>query len=72
MRSVVKKWGKSASVRIPRAVMQAAGFRIGQRVEVKAEADRIVVEIVQPVEYELAELVKGITRENVHAAVEFF
>jgi len=71
MRTVVKKWGNSASVRIPAAIMQAAHLDLDEAVEVREESGRIVIEPVQRKEYDLAELVKGITRENLHDEVDF-
>ncbi len=67
MRAVVKKWGNSASVRIPKPVMQAARLRLDEAVDIREESGRIVIESIQRKEYELAELVKGITRNNLHA-----
>src|SRR5256884_4892660 len=64
MRTVVRKWGNSASVRIPAAVMQAAHLDLDEAVDVREESGRIVIEPAQRKEYDLAELVKGITREN--------
>jgi antitoxin MazE len=71
MRTVVKKWGNSASVRIPAAVMQAAHLDLDDAVDVREESGRIVIEPAQRKEYDLAELVKGITRENLHDEVDF-
>ena len=63
MRTVVKKWGNSASVRIPAAVMQAAHLDLDEAVDVREESGRIVIEPAQRKEYDLAELVKQITVE---------
>jgi antitoxin MazE len=71
MRAVVKKWGNSASVRIPAAVMEAANLHLDEPVDVREESGRVVIEPVQRKEYDLAELVKRITRANVHKEVDF-
>jgi antitoxin MazE len=71
MRAVVKKWGNSASVRIPLAVLQATHLDLDDPVDVREESGRIVIEPVRRKEYDLAELVKGISRENLHAEVAF-
>ena len=71
MRTVVKKWGNSASVRIPVAVMQAAHLDIDAAVDVREESGRIVIEPAQRKEYDLAQLVKGINRKNLHCEVDF-
>ena len=71
MKTVVKKWGNSASVRIPRPVMRAARLEIDEAVDVREESGRIVIEPVRRKEYGLAELLKGITRENLHEEADF-
>jgi len=71
MRTVVKKWGNSASVRIPAAVMQAAHLDLDEAVDVREESGRIVIEPAQRKEYDLAELVKQITVENLRDEADF-
>lgn len=71
MRAVIKKWGNSASVRIPVAVLQAAHLDLDEPVDVREESGRIIIEPLRRKEYNLTELVKGITRENLHAQVAF-
>ena len=71
MRTVIKKWGNSASVRIPAAVMQAAHLNLDEAVDVREESGRIVIEPAQRKEYDLAELVKQITGENLHDEADF-
>jgi antitoxin MazE len=67
---VVKKWGNSASVRIPAAVMEAARLHLDQAVDVREEAGRIVIEPIREEMYELAALVAGITDENRHSVID--
>ncbi len=71
MRVIVKKWGNSASVRIPASVMAAAHLSLDQSVEVREEEGRIIIEPVQPDRYDLASLVDAITDDNRHEATEF-
>jgi antitoxin MazE len=71
MRTVVKKWGNSTSVRIPAAVMQAAHLELDEAVDVPEESGRIIIEPAQRKEYDLAELVKQITVENLHDEADF-
>jgi antitoxin MazE len=71
MRAVVKKWGNSASVRIPASVMAAAGLRLDQAVEVREDKGRVVIEPIAHEEYDLADLLAGITPENIHDEVDF-
>jgi antitoxin MazE len=71
MKSVVKKWGNSAALRIPAPVMRAAHLELDEPVDVREESGRIVIEAVRRKHYDLAVLLKGITRANLHEAVDF-
>ena len=67
----VKKWGNSAAVRIPSAVMEATHLELEEVVDVREEGGRIVIEPVRQKAYELRDLLKGITPKNQHQAVDF-
>lgn len=69
MQVTIKKWGNSHSVRIPAAVMKAARLEVDAKVSVREEGGRIIIEPVQ--ELSLADLVAGITPDNLHGAVDF-
>ena len=71
MKTEIKKWGNSASVRIPAAIMQAAHLELDETVDVREESGRVVIEPTQRKEYDLAELVKRITSGNLHEEVDF-
>ncbi|MCP1244094.1 AbrB/MazE/SpoVT family DNA-binding domain-containing protein [Acetobacter lambici] len=71
MQVLVKKWGNSASIRIPSSVMNAVGLRLDQAVDVREEAGRIIIEPVVATECDLAELLAGITPDNMHHEVDF-
>ncbi len=71
MKSVVKKWGNSAAVRIPAAVMEAIPLELAESVDVREEAGRIVIEPVRQKAYDINALIKGITSKNLHEAVDF-
>jgi antitoxin MazE len=70
VRVTVKKWGNSASVRIPAAVMDAAKLRLDQAVDVREDRGRIIIEPVRPAPFDIDTLIAGITDENRHAEVE--
>ena len=70
-RAIVKKWGNSASVRIPAAVLKAVHLEVEDTVELREESGRIVIEPLSRKEYKLADLVKRITAGNQHEDVDF-
>jgi antitoxin MazE len=71
MRVVVKKWGNSASVRIPASVMTAAALSLDQAVDVREEAGRIIIEPIRDQAFDIDDLVAGITDHNRHEAIDF-
>lgn len=71
MRATVRKWGNSASVRIPASVMKAANLDLDMAVDVREEDGRIVIEAIKAPDATLDELIDGINTNNVHASVDF-
>lgn len=71
MSILVKKWGNSASVRIPAAIMEAARLNLDDAVNVREEGGRIIIEPVRPSEYALAELLANIRTDNLHTETDF-
>lgn len=70
LQGVVKKWGNSAAVRIPAAVLEAAQVHLNQPVDVREEGGRIVIEPLRPARYDIDALIAGITDENRHDPVD--
>jgi len=71
MKASVKKWGNSAAVRIPAAVLEATHVQIDEEVDIREEAGRIVIEPVREKKYKLGDLLKGITKDNIHQEIDF-
>lgn len=67
---LIKKWGNSAAVRIPAAVLADAGIALDQPVEIREERGRIVIEPSRKRSFMLNDLVKGIRPGNLHEAIE--
>jgi len=70
MEVIVKKWGNSAAVRIPAAVMTAANVALDQSVEVREEQGRIVIDPVRSKSFKLDDLLGGITAKNLHQPID--
>ena len=71
MRVLIKKWGNSASVRIPASVMAAASLSLDQAVEVREEDGRVVIEPLQTPKYDLDQLLSGMAEDNFPEDVDF-
>ncbi len=67
----VKKWGNSASVRIPATVMAAAALSIDQAVDVREEGGRIIIEPVKAPIFDLDQLLDQMTPETFHEDTDF-
>lgn len=70
MRVVVKKWGNSASVRIPAAVMQAARIALDTPVDVREENGRIIIEPERDPEFDLDDLISEMSEDNRHGEID--
>ena len=71
MRVVIRKWGNSASVRIPVGIMAASRLELDHVVDIREEGGRIVIEPMRAQKYDLKSLLAAITPENLHTEVEF-
>ena len=71
MRATIRKWGNSAAVRLPSAIMQAAQLDLDAPVDVREEDGCIIIAPVREPELALADLLAGITDDNVHGAADF-
>jgi len=71
MQVLIKKWGNSASVRIPATVMAAASISVDQAVDVREENGRIIIEPIRAPSYDLASLLDAMTPETFPDDVDF-
>jgi len=71
MRVQVKKWGNSASVRIPASVMAAAALRVDQEVDVREDNGRVVIEPVTAPSYDLDTLLAAMSADTFPDEVDF-
>ena len=70
MQATISRWGNSLGLRIPKDMATALGLADGARVELQAEADRIVISIARP-HYRLEDLLAGMTPEAMHDAFDW-
>lgn len=71
MRLQVKKWGNSASVRIPASIMAAAALHIDQLVDIREDKGRILIEPVSTPVYDLDALLAQMTPDNFPDDIDF-
>jgi antitoxin MazE len=68
MRSVVRRWGNSLGVRIPRALAEGR-LEEGTEVDISTAGGAILIEPVGP-SYSLEQLLARVTPDNVHAETD--
>ena len=71
MEAVIRKWGISPALRLPSSVLTAAGFELGQRVNLVVSYGCIEIQPANNVTYSLDKLLSGVTKENFHGEVSF-
>ena len=67
MNTRVQKWGNSLALRIPKSFAAEAGFHADAAVELSLVEGALVVKALNPQPLTLAELLRGITNENLPA-----
>jgi len=70
MQTTIQKWGNSLAVRIPKAFVKEAHVAYGTRVDLSVDDGKIVIDPHPKPEYRLEDLLKGITKRNLHGEVE--
>lgn len=71
MHAVIKKWGNSAAVRVPRSVLTEMGLGVDDPVDIRVEGGRIVIEHAAPLAPRLEDLLGGVTADNLHDEADF-
>jgi antitoxin MazE len=70
MQTTIQKWGNSLAVRIPKAFVREAHVAYGTAVNLSVEDGKIVIEPHAEPEYRLKDLLKGVTKRNLHGEIE--
>ena len=71
MEAVIRKWGNSPALRLPMSALKEAKLSLQQKVNIVVTRGRIVIEPLEKIEYDLNELLNGVTSRNLHAEVTF-
>lgn len=70
MQVQLTRWGNSLGMRIPKELASRFGLLEGARVEVQAEADRIVITLPRQ-RYRIEDLVADMTHDNMRQAFDW-
>ena len=67
MNATVQKWGNSLALRIPSSLAKDVHLHQGSVVEVAVVEGKMVVKPQAARKYSLAQLLKGVSRKNLHS-----
>ena len=67
----MRKWGNSIGVRIPAGILTELNLSAEKKVDVRAEAGRIIIEPIIDSQETLEQLLGQITQDNVHSEIDF-
>ena len=71
MQVTMRKWGNSIGVRIPAVILTELNLSAEKKVNVRAEAGRIIIEPIIDSQETLEQLLGEITPDNVHSEIDF-
>ena len=71
MKTSAQKWGNSVAVRVPKSIVEKAGVNPRDSFDIEVVRGNIVLKPRLRRDFRLESLIKGITKRNVHEAVEF-
>ena len=70
MQTKIQKWGNSLALRIPKAFAQEAHVAYGTLVDLSVDDGKIIIDPNTEKEYQLDDLLKGVTTQNRHREME--
>lgn len=72
METKAQKWGNSLAVRVPKGIAQKAGVSVDDTLDVDVDGDgAIVLTPRRRQKYRLNDLIKRMTKENMHDDIDF-
>lgn len=70
MRTKIQKWGNSLALRIPKGFAQHSNLENNSEVDIHLEDKQIVIKPVVRQTKNLADLLAGVNKENIHNEVD--
>lgn len=69
MMTIIRKWGNSLGVRIPKRFAQEVGIEDGTPVDISVTDGHLVIRSVRRHRYRLGELLAGVRKDNIHGEI---
>lgn len=70
MHTTIQKWGNSLALRIPRAFVRESRLADKAVVDISVDKGKIVINPLPAKKYTLRELLKGVTKKNLHGEID--
>ena len=71
MNATIQKWGNSLAVRLHKAVVREAELDNGSEVDISVQDGQVILKRANKTQYKLDELLKGVTKKNLHPEVDW-
>jgi antitoxin MazE len=71
MEAVIKKWGNSLALRLPKTLADHYGIKDGGHIEISLEKDYIKIKPIGKLKISLKDLLSKITDENKHNEIDW-
>lgn len=69
MNAIIRKWGNSLAIRIPKSIAEEIQIDEGTEVKLKLVKNKLIVSSRNKKKYNIKDLVSKITKENLHGEV---
>lgn len=70
MQTKIQKWGNSLAIRIPKSFALDINLKQDELVDLSVDESRIVITPVGGKKYSLEEILKGISKNNLHSEID--
>lgn len=71
MEAVIRKWGNSPALRLPKALLEQIGWSLEQKLEMVVEDGKLILQPATRVSYALDDLLGEMSEDNLHDEVSF-
>jgi len=70
METVIKRWGNSLGIRLPKVLAEHFNINNGSHLELRIEKDHIKILPVSNQKYTLKELMTKVSKKNIHSEID--
>lgn len=70
MQTKIQKWGNSLAIRIPKSFALDINLKQDELVDLSVDESKIIITPIRGKKYSLEELLKGVSKNNLHSEVE--